>query len=225
MPLDLFLCAVTKPTVGKVVTQFVVNKISSLPQGLPSVSGPQLVGSVQKLTVSPTQLVVIGSAPPPQSPGLERAAGAGASISLTMAPDEPPWAGGHVLVPARSSLSHPLPSSHSSGCTGTSAATLVKVPVAKPPSSIALLSVLPDQPKGKPGCHVVLSICSLSVWSSKLSSPPSLATPSGQGPALHPHCIPLPVLCSGLMCPSMCSHERPAFTPLSRLHPSAGLCV
>ncbi|XP_061087777.1 MAX dimerization protein MGA a isoform X2 [Conger conger] len=117
---------VTKPTVGKVFTQFVVNKISSLPQGLPSVSGPQLASSAPKLTLSPTQLMVIGCTPPPpppppppQSSGAEQAAAAGASITMTMPPGDPPRPSGHV--PAYSSSSKPLPS----GCTDGNAAPKV----------------------------------------------------------------------------------------------------
>ncbi|XP_064192894.1 MAX dimerization protein MGA a isoform X2 [Anguilla rostrata] len=147
---------VTKPTVGKVVTQFVVNKISSLPQRLPSISGPQLVGSVQKLTLSPTQLVVLGSSPPPPSSGVEQGAGAGASITLTMPPGEPPC---HVLVPAPSSSTKPLPSTGSSSCTDGNTAP-------KPPKAS------PSPGGAAPGPRMLLIT---------VSPPPSGAGPRGPG--------------------------------------------
>ncbi|KAJ8291136.1 hypothetical protein GJAV_G00021790 [Gymnothorax javanicus] len=108
---------VTKPTVGKVVTQFVVDKIGSLPQRLPSISGAQLVGGAQKLTLAPSQLLLIGS-----TPGAGQGAGAaGTSVTLIA----PPTPSGQVLVPANSISSKPSP-----GCTITPT-TVLKVPVVK----------------------------------------------------------------------------------------------
>ncbi|XP_036397570.1 MAX dimerization protein MGA a isoform X2 [Megalops cyprinoides] len=132
---------VTKPPGGKVFTQFVVNKISSLP----SISSPLLGGSAQKLALS-TPLVVLGPCSPPRSYGTEQGAGGGASISTMVPPTEPARGSGYVPVTAHSCSSKTLPTLGSASCTGTpSPATFVKVPVAMPPASpITVLSISPS---------------------------------------------------------------------------------
>ncbi|KAG9336381.1 hypothetical protein JZ751_002728 [Albula glossodonta] len=140
---------VTKPTVGKVFTQFVVNKISSLPQRLPNISGPQLVGSIQKLTLSSTPLVVFGTSSPSQKTGPQHTAGGGAPITMVMSPGEHPQGNGHAPVSAHTSSSKTLSISSCSSSVGTpSPSTIIKVPLAMPAASpITLQSVSPGHQK------------------------------------------------------------------------------
>lgn len=70
----MFLCTVTKPTVGKVYTQFVVNQLCSQQQKLPC-TGAQLLGSVQKVVLSSNPVVVVGQRIAAQSSPKEQGAG------------------------------------------------------------------------------------------------------------------------------------------------------
>lgn len=73
--LNVFLCTVTKPTVGKVYTQFVVNQLCSQQQKLQCAGGAQLLGSVQKVVSSSNPVVVVGQRIAAQSSPEEQGAG------------------------------------------------------------------------------------------------------------------------------------------------------
>lgn len=65
--LNLFLCTATKPTVGNVYTQFVVNQLCSQQQKLPC---------VQKIVLSSNPVVVVGQHVAAQSSQKEQTGGA-----------------------------------------------------------------------------------------------------------------------------------------------------
>ncbi|XP_048830323.1 MAX dimerization protein MGA a isoform X2 [Brienomyrus brachyistius] len=129
---------VAKPTVGKVVTQFVVNKFNSLQQRLPIVSAPQVAGSLQKVALPSGHLLVVGPSLPSRSPQTEQGVQGATAASTVISPSKLPQGGSSVQEPAspNSSNVHPtLGFSAAAGSFGT--AGVINVP------PITLLSVPP----------------------------------------------------------------------------------
>uniref|UniRef100_W5N164 MAX gene-associated protein n=1 Tax=Lepisosteus oculatus TaxID=7918 RepID=W5N164_LEPOC len=145
--------SVPKPTVGKVFTQFVVNRISSLQQRLPGSSTPQLVSGVHKFTLSSAPLVVVSSALPARTPRAEQVARAGppspspsvnsaskASPRGQSSPESP-----SVEVVPPTSNSSASTASGTSGTSTSSSATVIKVSAAGPQGlPITFLSLSPN---------------------------------------------------------------------------------
>ncbi|XP_018619669.2 MAX dimerization protein MGA a isoform X3 [Scleropages formosus] len=152
---------VAKPTVGKVFTQFVVNKNSCLQQKLPLVSIPQLVGTVQKVALSSNPVLVVGP-----SLSYRNSQKFEATASTVTPPKKLPRDAGSVQV-------QELPSSNSSSAlstsysiSGTDENTLPKAAVLSSPGKttsgprMLLIPISQANPMVRPGAPSMSSLAS-----------------------------------------------------------------